>query len=51
LAEIAFTRLRLLPRQPKLYQWTGNCQQACEHLATATSMYGEMEMRFYLERA
>ena len=35
----------------KLYQRTGKREQAREHLATATSMYREMDMRFYLEQA
>jgi tetratricopeptide (TPR) repeat protein len=35
----------------RLRQRTGNREQAREHLATATSMYREMDMRFYLEQA
>jgi tetratricopeptide (TPR) repeat protein len=35
----------------KLYQRTGERDQAREHLATATSMYREMDMRFFLEQA
>ena len=35
----------------KLYQRTGKHEQAREHLTTATSMYREMDMRFYLEQA
>ena len=35
----------------KLYRRTGNRQQAQEHLATATAMYREMDMRFSLEQA
>jgi tetratricopeptide (TPR) repeat protein len=35
----------------KLYRRTGKHEQAHEHLATATSMYSEMDMRFYLEQA
>jgi len=35
----------------KLYQRTANREQAREHLTTATSMYREMDMRFYLEQA
>ena len=34
----------------KLYQ-TGKREQAQEHLATATTMYREMDMRFWLEQA
>ena len=34
----------------KLYRRTGKPQQSDEHLATATAMYREMEMRFWLER-
>jgi class 3 adenylate cyclase/tetratricopeptide (TPR) repeat protein len=35
----------------KLYRRTGNQQKAREHLTTATAMYREMDMRFYLEQA
>jgi len=35
----------------ELYQRTGKREQAREHLAKATAMYGEMDMRFYLEQA
>ena len=35
----------------KLYQRTGNHEQARKHLTIATSMYREMDMRFYLEQA
>ena len=35
----------------KLYQRTGKRQEAEEHLATAATMYREMDMRFYLEQA
>ena len=35
----------------KLYRRTGKREQAQEHLATATTMYREMDMRFYLEQA
>ena len=35
----------------KLYQRTGERDQAREHLATATSMYREMDMGFYLAQA
>ncbi len=35
----------------KLSRRAGKGQQAQEHLATATTMYGEMEMRFWLEQA
>ena len=35
----------------KLYRRTGKREQAHEHLTTATTMYREMEMRFYLEQA
>jgi tetratricopeptide (TPR) repeat protein len=34
----------------KLYRWTGKREQAQEHLNTATAMYGEMDMRFWLEQ-
>ena len=35
----------------KLYRRTGRRQEAQEHLATATTMYREMGMRFWLEQA
>jgi class 3 adenylate cyclase/tetratricopeptide (TPR) repeat protein len=35
----------------KLYRRTGKRQEAHEHLTTATTMYREMEMQFYLEQA
>jgi class 3 adenylate cyclase/tetratricopeptide (TPR) repeat protein/MoxR-like ATPase len=35
----------------KLYRRTGQRDQAREHLTTATMMYREMDMRFYLEQA
>jgi tetratricopeptide (TPR) repeat protein len=35
----------------KLYRRTGNPEEAREHLTTATTMYREMDMRFYLEQA
>jgi class 3 adenylate cyclase/tetratricopeptide (TPR) repeat protein len=35
----------------KLYRRTGQHEQAQEHLTTATTMYREMDMRFYLEQA
>ena len=35
----------------KLYRRTGKHEQAQEHLTTATTMYREMDMRFWLERA
>jgi hypothetical protein len=35
----------------KLYRRTGTQEQAREHLATATTMYREMDMRFWLEKA
>jgi DNA-binding NtrC family response regulator/tetratricopeptide (TPR) repeat protein len=35
----------------KLYQRTGKREQAQEHLAIATTMYREMDMRFWLEQA
>jgi tetratricopeptide (TPR) repeat protein len=35
----------------KLYHRTDKREQAHEHLVTATSMYREMDMRFYLEQA
>jgi tetratricopeptide (TPR) repeat protein len=35
----------------KLYRRTGDREQASEHLTTATTMYREMDMRFWLEQA
>jgi hypothetical protein len=35
----------------KLYRRTGRREQAQEHLTTATTMYREMDMRFWLEQA
>jgi class 3 adenylate cyclase/tetratricopeptide (TPR) repeat protein len=35
----------------KLYRRTGKGQEAQEHLSTATTMYREMDMRFWLEPA
>jgi len=35
----------------KLCARTGKCEQAREYLTTATTMYREMDMRFYLEQA
>ena len=35
----------------KLHLRTGKREQAHEHLGTATTMYREMDMRFWLEQA
>ena len=35
----------------KLYRRAGNGQQAQEHLTSAETMYREMDMRFWLEKA
>jgi hypothetical protein len=35
----------------RLYSRTGQREQAQEHLTTATAMYGEMHMRFWLKQA
>jgi len=35
----------------KLYGRTGQRDQAREHLATATTMYREMDLGFWLEKA
>jgi hypothetical protein len=35
----------------KLQQRSGKQQEAREHLTTATTMYREMDMRFWLEKA
>ena len=35
----------------KLYHKIGQPEQAREHLTTATTMYREMDMRFWLEKA
>jgi uncharacterized protein HemY len=48
---------RHAPRRPlhlglgKLYRRTGKREQAREHLATATTMYREMGMTYWLEKA
>ena len=34
----------------RLYRRTGNPVQAQEHLTTATAMYGEMGMTYWLEK-
>jgi hypothetical protein len=34
-----------------LYRRTGKCEQAQEHLTTASSMYREMGMTYWLEQA
>jgi len=35
----------------KLYHRTGKREEAQEHLTTATTMYREMEMTYWLEQA
>jgi hypothetical protein len=35
----------------RLYPRTGKEREAQEHLATATTMYREMDMRFWLKQA
>ena len=35
----------------KLYRRTGERERAREHLSTATTMYREMDMRFWLDQA
>jgi hypothetical protein len=35
----------------KLYRRTGKQQEAAKHLTSATTMYREMDMRFWLEKA
>ena len=35
----------------KLYRRTGKREQASEHLTTATTMYREMDMTYWLEQA
>jgi hypothetical protein len=35
----------------RLDRRTGKREQAQEHLTTATAMYGEMDMRYWLEQA
>jgi hypothetical protein len=35
----------------KLFRKTDQHEQAREHLTTATTMYGEMNMRFWLDQA
>ena len=34
----------------RLYRRTGNPEQAQEHLTTATAMYAEMRMTYWLEK-
>ena len=34
----------------RLYRWTGQPEQAQEHLTTATAMYGEMGMTYWMEK-
>jgi hypothetical protein len=34
----------------RLYRQTGKPEQAQEHLSTATAMYGEMGMTYWLEK-
>jgi hypothetical protein len=41
---------RILAASPRI-RGTGKREQAQEHLATATAMYREMDMRFWLEQA
>ncbi len=38
-------------RLAKLYRRTGKRQEAPEHLTTATRMYREMDMTYWLEKA
>ena len=35
----------------KLFSRTGKREEAAEHLTSATTMYREMDMRFWLEQA
>jgi DNA-binding Lrp family transcriptional regulator len=44
-------RLNRLIRHGRLYRRTGKREQAQQHLTTATTMYREMDMRFWLEQA
>jgi hypothetical protein len=44
-------RRPLPPRSQQLYRRTGKRQEAHEHLTTATTMYREMGMRFWVEEA
>jgi hypothetical protein len=41
----------LAQRLGKLSRRTGKREQAQEHLATAITMYGQMDMPFWLEKA
>jgi hypothetical protein len=43
--------LRLADAIGKLYRRTGKRAKAREHLTTATTMYREMDMRFWFEQA
>jgi hypothetical protein len=35
----------------ELYRRTGKHEQTCDHLTIATTMYREMDMRFWVEKA
>ena len=39
------------PQGKLLYRGTGKREQAQEHLTTATTMYREMDMRYWVEQA
>jgi len=43
--------MALPPGLGKLDRRTGKREQAQEHLTTATTMYRELDMRFWLEKA
>jgi len=44
-------RRPLPPRPRQVYRRTGEGEQAQEHLTTAATMYRELDMRFWLEKA
>jgi hypothetical protein len=51
-ADRARGRRGAVPSAPgRLYRRTGKRQQAHEHLNTAATEYGEMDMRFWLAKA
>jgi len=48
---LILSRSRWAARTVELYRHTGQREQAQEHLITATTMYREMGMTYWLEKA
>jgi len=48
---LILSRSRWAARTVELYRRTGQREQAQEHLTTATTMYREMGMAYWLDRA